>query len=161
MCIVSVSAEIIVTTTQSSSNTISVSSSDLGQTAYASSSSASSDAVGTRHAELFNGIVGTVNSVTTEPGLVRMAPGDSVTVNLDISTNTEGYDITGIDTFFGWNPSTGGRSNQAYEIFWVLLTEPLPPLSPSATGNRILQSQNIGPKFPFEKQVEDFFSAIL
>ena len=116
LCIVSVSAEIIVTTTQSSSNTISVSSSDLGQTAYASSSSTSSDAVGTRHAELFNGIVGNVNSVTTEPGLVRMAPGDSVTVNLDISTNTEGYDITGIDTFFGWNPSTGGRSNQAYEI---------------------------------------------
>lgn len=110
------SAEIIVTSTKSSGSTITVSSTDLGQTEYASSSSSSNDAVGSRHAELFSGITSTSNSGTADPGVVRMAPGDSVTVNLDISTNTEGYNITGIDTFFGWVAGSGGRSNQGYEI---------------------------------------------
>ncbi|MEP2774663.1 MAG: sialate O-acetylesterase [Luteolibacter sp.] len=41
---------------------------------------------------------------------------DSITFNFDITVNTGGYDITGINTFAGWNPGGGGRSNQGFTI---------------------------------------------
>jgi len=39
-----------------------------------------------------------------------------LTVELDTSINTLGYDLSGITSIFGWNTASGGRSNQGYEI---------------------------------------------
>ena len=93
-----------------------ISNTDLGQTAYLSSSSTSTDAMGTRHGEMFNGTAGTTATGTGSTDAVRIDVGDSVTLNLDVSVNTLGYDITQIDTLFGWNELGAGRSSQGYSI---------------------------------------------
>jgi hypothetical protein len=40
----------------------------------------------------------------------------SITINLDVSTNTRGYDIQQINTYAGWNTASGGRSDQEYTL---------------------------------------------
>jgi hypothetical protein len=37
-------------------------------------------------------------------------------ITFDTSINTAGYDITGISSWAGWNPTGGGRANQGYTI---------------------------------------------
>ncbi|MDF7809212.1 sulfatase-like hydrolase/transferase [Pontiellaceae bacterium B12219] len=44
------------------------------------------------------------------------ADGAAFTVNFDISVNTAGYDVTGINSFSGWNTQSFGRSNQGYDV---------------------------------------------
>lgn len=104
----------VVTTKSATAPT--VSSSDLAQTQYFSSSATGGNEVATEHAQLFNGLIGDVDSSTAQSGEVTMGSGNTFTVALDISVNTYGYDITGIDSVFGWNPGAGGRSNQGYGI---------------------------------------------
>ncbi len=106
-----------VSTSQHVTNDIpAFSSSDLAQTYYSSSSATGGDAVEERHDELFNGEIGDSSSGTGDSGVVRMSSGNTITVTFDISSNTFGYDITGIDTIFGWSTGSGGRSNQGYEL---------------------------------------------
>jgi hypothetical protein len=48
---------------------------------------------------------------------------DTFTVNLDTSINTAGYDLTGINTYAGWNPASQGRSNQGYTMTAMLMND--------------------------------------
>ncbi|MDF7800838.1 PKD domain-containing protein [Pontiellaceae bacterium B1224] len=41
---------------------------------------------------------------------------DSFTITFDTSVNTQGYDITNINTYAAWNPGAGGRSSQGYDV---------------------------------------------
>ncbi|MEI6891837.1 MAG: carbohydrate-binding protein [Pontiella sp.] len=92
-----------------------VSSTDLAQTQYFSSAATGGNDR-SEHAQLFNGVIGDNDSGTSDAGVVRMASDNTVTVTLDTSVHTNGYDLTGITTCFGWNPDNGGRSNQGYEL---------------------------------------------
>ncbi|MDF7799087.1 hypothetical protein P4C99_06405 [Pontiellaceae bacterium B1224] len=94
---------------------------DLAQTHYFESSATGGDEAATQHAELFNGSVGTDADNTGETSNVRMMSDNSITVTFDTSVNRRGYDLTGIRTCFGWNPASGGRSNQGYEIILTFM----------------------------------------
>ena len=98
-----------------------VSSNDLAQTAFLSSSASSDNELGTEHGQLFNGLIGNSDGDTGEMGEVRMNSGDTLTINFDTVTQPQGYDITQIDSFFGWNIAAGGRSNQGYSIRFDLV----------------------------------------
>lgn len=113
-------AAIVVNTTYTdvAGATPTVSSNDLAATQFQSSSSTGTDAMGTaRHAEMFNGTIGdAANANTNATDWVRFGTTNTITLNLDISTNTLGYDITGIDTIAGWIEGGGGRSDHGYSI---------------------------------------------
>ena len=93
-----------------------VSSSDLAQTAFLSSSAISDNELATEHAQLINGLIGNTDGGTGDIGEVRLNQGDSFTINLDTISQPEGYDISQIDSIFGWNTAAGGRSNQGYSV---------------------------------------------
>ncbi|MGJ8656554.1 MAG: PEP-CTERM sorting domain-containing protein [Akkermansiaceae bacterium] len=94
-----------------------VSNTDLAQTQFSSSSSTGGDAMATRHGEMFNGTIGVAGAQNTDnTDWVRNNTTNEITLNLDISSNTLGYDITGIDTIFGWSEAGGGRADQGYTI---------------------------------------------
>ena len=103
----------------------SFSSTDLAQTEYFSSSATDTNGreVLTQHAELFNGLVGNNNGGYADSGEVTMDSGNTVTINFDISTNTGGYDITRIESIFGWSVTSGGRANQGYEIILTFVND--------------------------------------
>lgn len=90
-----------------------VSGSDLGQTA---ASSISGTVNANPISNLFDGSIGTVNDDTGVAGATEIRAGNSVTIDFDVTTNTLGYDITGIDTYAGWKLAAGGRSDQGYGI---------------------------------------------
>jgi hypothetical protein len=92
-----------------------ISSNDLAQTQY-ESSAATGGNESAQHAELFNGTLGNEDSVSTDSGEVQLSSDNTVTVTFDTSVHTNGYDLTGINTYFGWNTAAGGRANQGYEI---------------------------------------------
>ena len=96
-----------------------VSSIDLAQTAYLSSSAVSNQQLGTEHPQLFNGEIGNEDGDSNDSGEVRLVPGDSVTINFDTSVNTQGFDITQIDSIFGWNTQANGRSNQGLSLIHI------------------------------------------
>ena len=112
--------EVQVATTQSETPPA-VSATDLAQSEFLSSSAIGGEAVATRSAELFNGIIGNNSSDTGDNGVVRMNTDNTVTINFDTSNNTLGYDISGITSIFGWNTIAGGRSNQGYEIILTFM----------------------------------------
>ena len=91
-----------------------VSNNDLAQTAFLSSSSS-------LHDELFNGQVGNDDADTNDAGEIRLSRNNLVTINFDTSVNTAGYDITQIDSVFGWDVASGGRANQGYSIRFDLV----------------------------------------
>ena len=99
-----------------SNNPPTVSSNDLAQTAFLSSSAVSGNELATEHGQLFNGLIGDEDGRTDDVGEVRMNSGDSFTINFDTTTQPMGYDISQIDSFFGWNIAAGGRSNQGYGV---------------------------------------------
>ena len=92
-----------------------VSNTDLAQTQYLSSSITgggdTSETTG-----LFNGLIGNEDDDADDEGEVRLNSTSTVTVTFDTSVFAGGFDLTGISTYFGWDPSGGGRSNQGYEI---------------------------------------------
>lgn len=88
---------------------------DLAQTAYLSSSATGANE-SSEHAQLFDGTIGNEDGNTSDSGEVQLDSGNTITVNLDTSVHTSGYDLTGIETIFGWSNSSNGRSNQGYEI---------------------------------------------
>ncbi|MDF7807756.1 Ig-like domain-containing protein [Pontiellaceae bacterium B12219] len=92
-----------------------ISTNDLAQTQYESSSATGGNEAA-QHAELFNGTVGNEDGDSDDPGEVRLSSDNAVTVSFDTSIHTNGYDLTGINTCFGWNTASGGRANQGYEI---------------------------------------------
>ena len=98
-----------------------VSSDDLAQTAFLRSSASSDNELGTEHGQLFNGLIGNSDGGTGDIGEVRMNSGDTLTINFDTVTQPQGYDITQIDSYFGWNTAAGGRSNQGYSIRFDLV----------------------------------------
>jgi hypothetical protein len=99
----------LLVTTSTSSTAPTVSTNDLAQTYYLSSSATGGNGVATQHTQLFNGTIDNTANVT-------MDSSNTVTVTLDTSVNANGYDITGIDSVFGWNTGASGRSNQGYSI---------------------------------------------
>ncbi|MCH6255192.1 hypothetical protein MLD52_01445 [Puniceicoccaceae bacterium K14] len=107
--------------TSGSSTAPVVSSTDLAQLYYLSSSATGDDEVAEQHAELFNGQVGTSGDNAGELGVVRIDSDNTFTINFDISENYRGYDIMGINSYFGWNTGAGGRSNQGYAIRFQLV----------------------------------------
>ena len=114
--------EVQVTTTQSETPPT-ASTTDLAQSEFLSSSATGGEAVATRSAELFNGIIGNNNSGTGDSGVVRMNTDNTITVEFDTSVNTLGYDLSGITSIFGWNTGAGGRSNQGYEIILTFMDD--------------------------------------
>jgi PKD repeat protein len=101
-----------------------VSSNDLAQTAYLSSTGTGGNE-SAQHAQLFNGLIGNQDGDANDSGEVRLTAGDAITVTFDTSVNTLGYDIDMIETFAGWTATTYdgleatnnlSRSNQGYEI---------------------------------------------
>ena len=95
-----------------------VSSSDLAQTAVANPetdiTADSDDALGagTRRLGLFDGLPGDGTQNTNNTSYVRIENGNSLTVNFDVSTNTLGYDLTGITSVFNWDD----RADQGYSV---------------------------------------------
>ena len=65
---------------------------------------------------LFNGQIGNTDGDDNDTGEVQLNSTSGITVTFDLTTNTLGYDITQIDTTFGWNTGANGRSNQGYEV---------------------------------------------
>ena len=65
---------------------------------------------------LFNGQIGNTDGDDNDTGEVQLNNTSGITVTFDLTTNTLGYDITQIDTTFGWNTAANGRSNQGYEV---------------------------------------------
>ena len=65
---------------------------------------------------MFNGLIGNEDGDADDVGEVRLDTTSVVTVTFDTSIFAGGFDLTGINTYFGWNPFGGGRSNQGYEI---------------------------------------------
>ncbi|MDF7809243.1 family 43 glycosylhydrolase [Pontiellaceae bacterium B12219] len=112
-----------VSTSQSDSTAPAVSSTDLAQTYYLSSSATGGNGVATDHVELFNGLVGSSANDTDEDGVVTMGSDNTVTVTFDTSVNTLGYNITGITTVFGWAINSDGRSNQGYELILTMMDD--------------------------------------
>ncbi len=106
------------------SNTVpEISTNDLAQTAYLSSTGTGGNE-SAQHAQLFNGLIGNQDLDTNDDGEVRLSSGETITVTFDTSVNTLGYDIDMIETFAGWTPTTYtaeqtnnlSRSNQGYEL---------------------------------------------
>jgi len=120
VCAQGLQAAVSVTTTYTdvAGATPTISDSDLAETQFLSSSSTGTDTMGgARHAEMFNGTIDdAANADTNATDWVRFNDTNTVTLVLDTSINTLGYDITGIDTFAGWNEAGGGRSDHGYSI---------------------------------------------
>ncbi|MDP4610390.1 MAG: S8 family peptidase, partial [Opitutales bacterium] len=95
---------------------------DLAQTAYLSSS-ATGGYSSAEHAQLFNGTIGNTDADHNDSGEVQLHSDNTITVNLDTSVYTDGYDLTGIETIFGWNNASNGRSNQGYEIILTYMND--------------------------------------
>ena len=93
-----------------------ISSTDLAQTEFVRTSATGGTDIRNRGAELFNGTIGNGDGDTNDSGEVRTSSADTITIELDTSVNTLGYDISGITTVFGWNTAADGRSNQGYGI---------------------------------------------
>ena len=93
-----------------------ISSTDLAQTEFVRTSATGGTDIRNRGAELFNGTIGNGDGDTNDSGEVRTSSADTITIELDTSVNTLGYDISGITTVFGWNTAANGRSNQGYGI---------------------------------------------
>ena len=116
------SAVTIVASSQSG-NAYTVSSNDLLQTQLASTSNSLSingvenGAIGGTVGNLTNGSFGTANA-----GGAHVIDGGSITFTLDTSINTFGYDLSGIDTYAGWNDS--GRDNQKYTVSYSTVSSP-------------------------------------
>ena len=87
-----------------------VSSNDLAQspTAFLSSSAVNAD----DHERLIDGNV---------DGTVRMDSDSVLTINLNTNSQPQGYDISEINSVFGWNTQADGRSNQGYGIRFDLV----------------------------------------
>jgi PKD repeat protein len=64
--------------------------------------------------DLNNGAVPSVANDGSDRAAIINA--STVTINFDTSVNTEGYDITGINTYAGWDPVGEGRANQDYTV---------------------------------------------
>ena len=85
-----------------------VSANDLAQTALLSSSAENAD----NHERLIDGNV---------DGTVRLDSDSVLTINLDTIAQPQGYDISEINSVFGWNTQADGRSNQGYGIRFDLV----------------------------------------
>lgn len=107
-------AAIIVTTNKINlgSTAPTVSNSDLGQAAGTIVSALNID----DPTQLANGLVGNTDGDPLDPGEHFFGTTASLTFTFDVSTNTAGYDITQIDSVFGWKIASSGRSNQGYSI---------------------------------------------
>ena len=102
-----------------SNSPLSVSGVDLAQTQFLNSS-AIGGLESSEHASLFNGSIGNMDGDTNDSGEVVLDSENSITVTFDTSVHTSGYDLTGISTYFGWEPSTG-RANQEYSIILTFI----------------------------------------
>lgn len=109
----------ISTQTGGGPQTASVSNSDLLQTQLAGTSSS-----GTFNPEGTGGIGALTNGTFTASAggfseFITPDPGTSVTFNLDVTTNTSGYDITSVRGYGGWQDE--GRDQQNYSLYYSLV----------------------------------------
>jgi len=65
---------------------------------------------------LNNQSLGAPQSTSTITDANAIWGGASITIAFDTSVNKKGYDITGIQSFAGWDTGANGRSNQGYQI---------------------------------------------
>ena len=113
---ISGAGDMLVQTSKSVTNAPpSFSANDLAQTHYLESSATGPDEIATLHALMFDGVIGDGSSGTGGPG-IRMYSANTFTVTFDTSENSNGFNITQIDSIFGWNIPSNGRSNQGFEI---------------------------------------------
>ncbi|MEI6891838.1 MAG: hypothetical protein V5783_06675 [Pontiella sp.] len=105
----------IIYTTRQSDTAPTVSTNDLAQTYYASSSGSGGNEA-SQHAQLFNGLIGNEDDDTHDEGEVSLTSDNAITVTFDTSVHTHGYNIREISTYFGWDIAGNGRSNQGYEL---------------------------------------------
>lgn len=94
----------------------SVGSYDLAQTHYLRSSGTGVYESEADHGQLFNGLIGNDDADWDDGGEVRMGSRSTVTVDFDLSKNKRGYDIRGVDLYFGEKGSVKFRANQEYSI---------------------------------------------
>jgi len=113
--------EVVATVSSDSIFPPTVSSTDLGQTAFLSSTAVSFEELSFESDQLFNGLIGNFDGDTSDSGEVPLGNGDTFTINLDTSQQADGYDITQIDSVYGWSPVLNGRSNQGYGIRFDLV----------------------------------------
>jgi PKD repeat protein len=112
------------------SNLPSFYSNDLAQTYYLSSSFTGGNE-GSQNAELFNGLIGNDDGDANDLGEVRLTSGETITIDFDVSVNTNGYDITDISTIAGWAPGGGGRANQGYGVTVTFIDDSVAVLTAS------------------------------
>jgi len=65
---------------------------------------------------LNNQSLGAPQSTSTITDANAIWGGASITIAFDTSVNKKGYDITGIQSYAGWDTGANGRSNQGYQI---------------------------------------------
>ncbi|MDP4623927.1 MAG: hypothetical protein NWT08_02190 [Akkermansiaceae bacterium] len=95
-----------------------ISANDLGQIGTFTSTGSE----GANPQRLNNGSIGNTDGDTNEEVRINSTT-TSVTLTFDVTTNTLGYDITGIKTVAGWNELSGGRSNQGYAITFTFVND--------------------------------------
>lgn len=93
-----------------------------GQATFLSSSTSQSTSFG--GAPAGNDGVPTSNSDTVYDNNLNGAATLDLTYNLDVSVNTLGYDITSIETFYGYNGSASAFADQIYSIEYALVGSP-------------------------------------
>lgn len=121
-------AAISLTTQTAASGTpfdVNISTTDLinqGQATFSSSSTSQSTSFG--GAETGNDGVPTSNNDTVYDNNLNGAASLILTYNLNVSVNTLGYDITSIETFYGYNGSASAFADQIYSIEYALAGSP-------------------------------------
>lgn len=97
------------------------SSADLLQTSLASVSSSGNFAQeNTGGVQILNNGQFSITGVgNNNPELATVENGSLITFNLDTATSPQGYNITGVDTYGGWNDS--GRDRQSFKLSYSLV----------------------------------------
>ncbi|BDS08733.1 hypothetical protein NT6N_37730 [Oceaniferula spumae] len=86
----------------------------IGQSTYSGRSYSVSPTFGSNGVNNGGINVSTSNSTYWNDATLNSQP--TVTFDLDVSTNTQGYDITAVDVFQGWNMNSAMHANQNYTI---------------------------------------------
>lgn len=92
--------------------TWSPSATDLADASQSTYGSIALTGIGADAGFLNDGSIGVAN----DGERTQIEPTDAFTINFDTSVNTSGYDITGINSYAGWNTAFNGRSNQGYTV---------------------------------------------
>ncbi|MDF7799089.1 PEP-CTERM sorting domain-containing protein [Pontiellaceae bacterium B1224] len=87
------------------------------QATFLSASDIDTGGRGDTTSRLFDGVAG------VGVGFEAQFNTGSITINLDTSVNTLGYNISGINTYAAWNTGSGGRSDQEYTLTFIYMDD--------------------------------------